>query len=541
LSRIEAVALSLGVRRPIVTLIAGADAMPATWGAFRPTLLLPSSAEGWSEVRLNAVLVHELAHVARWDSLSQAVARLAVALLWFNPLVWAAAGRARLERERACDDRVIASGTRASEYAHQLLALMSLVRPAGTSTSLAMARRSHLAGRLSAILNVDVNRGGRSRAALALAAGFIVVTLPLAAARPAARLTDQEATAAKPAPVAAPFQASAPQHLDFSGTSKGRRGSGEVGYSLVTPDGKPNVAPGLYNGHGKQFFFFNSGPAPAPRQRIEGPARTSPTFLHAKPPASIEREVSVASITTPVAPPAEAPDIDVLVAGEVQAPGHARTKRQLTLSAAIALAGGYTPGAEVVEIRRRSSGEGPVAPTTPVNEYRIQYVIRAELESHRETDPLLAGGEFIMVRPGLYLLDPPVRGFGAGAFRPQFAVWGLAAPVVLTSKEPEYTRAGMVAKLQGTVELEVVVNADGTVREARVLKGLDQLLPDILTDLRRFQDAHAAAVLEIIGNGPLGLDANAVECVKTWTFTPGTVLGHPQPMIHTVSVEFRLR
>jgi TonB family protein len=212
-----------------------------------------------------------------------------------------------------------------------------------------------------------------------------------------------------------------------------------------------------------------------------------------------------------------APLAKVVVSGEVRSPG---TVTAPTLWAAIAQAGGLTAVAEVVELRRRSSGTGPVTSGTPADEYRAQYVIRPDLVGHAEPDPVLTGGEFVVVRPGLYIHSPAPKGqFGAGGYRLRYTTWGVTAPVVLTSKEPQYTAAGMLAKLQGTVDLEVLVNADGTVGDARVLKGLDALLPDIVA----------------------GLDANAIECVKTWTFVPGTILGRPTPIIQAVSVPFKLR
>ena len=99
----------------------------------------------------------------------------------------------------------------------------------------------------------------------------------------------------------------------------------------------------------------------------------------------------------------------------------------------------------------------------------------------------------------------------------------------------------MILKLQGVVEVEAVVNADGSVGDARVLKGLDWRLPDLVAELKRIGGTHSESVLQIVGNGPIGLDANAVECVKTWTFTPGTILGEATPIIQTVSVPFKLR
>jgi hypothetical protein len=92
-----------------------------TIGVLRPHVLLPAAADGWSPERLRAVLVHELGHVRRRDTLIQLGAQLACALYWWNPLAWLAAARLRIEREHACDDLVLGAGIRPSSYAADLL------------------------------------------------------------------------------------------------------------------------------------------------------------------------------------------------------------------------------------------------------------------------------------------------------------------------------------------------------------------------------------------------------------------------------------
>jgi len=129
--------------------------MPMTWGILRPVVLLPANADEWPQERREAVLTHELAHVARKDVLTLALAQVAVALHWFNPLAWIAARELRVERERACDDEVLRAGAKASAYADYLLRVARSTRIVGAAAlgGLAMARPSQMAGRLLAVLD----------------------------------------------------------------------------------------------------------------------------------------------------------------------------------------------------------------------------------------------------------------------------------------------------------------------------------------------------------------------------------------------------
>ncbi len=61
--------------------------VPLTWGIRAPEILLPASAQEWSEDDKRHALLHELAHVNRQDWLVQVIARLVCAIYWFNPLV----------------------------------------------------------------------------------------------------------------------------------------------------------------------------------------------------------------------------------------------------------------------------------------------------------------------------------------------------------------------------------------------------------------------------------------------------------------------
>jgi uncharacterized protein (TIGR03435 family) len=95
---------------------------PAVVGIFRPVLLLPEGLEqrlGAEELR--AVLTHERCHVVWLDNLAAGLHMLVAALFWFNPLVWWFGARLVTERERACDEQVLAEGHRPENYAEGIL------------------------------------------------------------------------------------------------------------------------------------------------------------------------------------------------------------------------------------------------------------------------------------------------------------------------------------------------------------------------------------------------------------------------------------
>lgn len=102
-------------------------------------------------------------------------------------------------------------------------------------------------------------------------------------------------------------------------------------------------------------------------------------------------------------------------------------------------------------------------------------------------------------------------GMGGGEFRPGN---GVTSPEILFEKRPEYTSEAMRAKVQGIVEVEALVNPDGTVGRVQIIRSLDD----------RF-----------------GLDQKALEAVRMWRFRPGMRLGKPVPVLVTIELTFTLR
>src|SRR5262249_60862855 len=132
-----------------------ARTLPRVWVILRYCLMLPAAAEHWSDEQLRSVVVHELAHVKRRDTMARLVAQIACSLHWFNPLVWLASWRLGVECERACDDLVLASGVRPSAYAGHLLEVVTGGSPAGLRPAggLAKGRKAALERRPGAALS----------------------------------------------------------------------------------------------------------------------------------------------------------------------------------------------------------------------------------------------------------------------------------------------------------------------------------------------------------------------------------------------------
>jgi beta-lactamase regulating signal transducer with metallopeptidase domain len=152
-----------GIRRPWRLRLSTQKGLSTalTWGTARPVVLLPAEARSWSPGRLDAVLIHELAHVRRHDSLTQFFAFLVCAIYWFHPAVWLTARALRQDAEIAADDRVLASGVKPSFYAGQLLQMAALAGSRNTPSSpigASALRPSKIETRIRSIVDPHVRR-----------------------------------------------------------------------------------------------------------------------------------------------------------------------------------------------------------------------------------------------------------------------------------------------------------------------------------------------------------------------------------------------
>ena len=95
--------------------------VPATVGIRRPLILLPASWREWNPQKLEAVLAHEISHVARHDAFSQLLSKLHCALFWFSPLPWWLDRQITELAEQASDEAALAGGADRKLYAETLL------------------------------------------------------------------------------------------------------------------------------------------------------------------------------------------------------------------------------------------------------------------------------------------------------------------------------------------------------------------------------------------------------------------------------------
>ncbi len=161
--------------------------VPTVIGVIKPTILLPLSfATGLTPKQVEMLLGHELAHIRRHDPLFNIIQRLIEAMLFFHPATWYLSRKIRLERENSCDDRVLATGGRAIEYAQSLVEVaqqgLDNKAPSLAAESLqSTGRPSQLRTRIKRLLGYTPHEQMRLKQTWLLSATLIIFTIAAAA------------------------------------------------------------------------------------------------------------------------------------------------------------------------------------------------------------------------------------------------------------------------------------------------------------------------------------------------------------------------
>jgi uncharacterized protein (TIGR03435 family) len=190
-------ARTFGTPEGVRTLAVPWPCEPAIVGVWRPALVLPADiASHLTADQLASVIAHELSHLRRRDNLAAAVHMLVEAIFWFHPGVWLIERRLVDERERACDESVIAACVEPETYAEAILQVCRRYIRAPTLVHAAVTGAS-LRERVERILRSrPVARVSAWWRAALVSGAALVVALPLAAgaATGTAASADQSAT-----------------------------------------------------------------------------------------------------------------------------------------------------------------------------------------------------------------------------------------------------------------------------------------------------------------------------------------------------------
>ncbi|MGD1080582.1 MAG: M56 family metallopeptidase [Candidatus Sulfotelmatobacter sp.] len=120
--------------------------VPLTMGILRSTILLPSGWREWDDAKLDAVIAHELSHVARRDALTQRLSLLHRAIFWFSPLAWWLDRQLADLAEQASDEAALSCGANRENYARTLLGFFEALQTAPGRVwwqGVAMAKLGH--------------------------------------------------------------------------------------------------------------------------------------------------------------------------------------------------------------------------------------------------------------------------------------------------------------------------------------------------------------------------------------------------------------
>lgn len=104
--------------------------VPATLGVLHPVILLPIGWRQWDEAKLDAVLAHEVSHVARRDALTQRLSLVHRSIFWFSPLAWWMDRQLTELAEEASDEAALAGGADQARYAETLLGFFATLEAA---------------------------------------------------------------------------------------------------------------------------------------------------------------------------------------------------------------------------------------------------------------------------------------------------------------------------------------------------------------------------------------------------------------------------
>lgn len=488
-----------GRGRPVALLASRTVLEPSVVGPFRPRVLWPLAvSEALEPAQLDAVLIHELSHVRRRDTLSGAVHMAVETIFWFHPLVWWMTSKLVDERERACDEAVLASGAEPHRYAEGLLKVCRCCLESPLPCVPGVTG-SNLTDRVERILTSSPVRSLHPGSRLLLGAVAVaIVAGPMAvgamAARPVLAAPTVEGLETTSGSIAALDTLPPAVVSGVPLTPNRARTISPTSASISTARRRATVAsPDAATG---------SGPTQAT------PAQTAPT-QRAPEVVDVGNGVSMPVLLIKVDPTYTDEALAARIEGEVWLAGVVEpngTLSNITVSKSLDAVHGLDDAAVAAAKKWRfKPGLRNGAPVRARVQLLLEFRLRAQPAAPDPSDA--ADAMRTRLQGGVKIDDE----FGKGAR--QITERGVVPPKVKGRVDARYTSDAMRAKLQGVVKMDVVVRADGTVGDARITESLDKTF---------------------------GLDDAALQAIKVWTFEPGTLDGRPVPVVVAIIMEFRL-
>lgn len=156
---VQDTARQLGITREVRIFLSEKIASPLTIGFFKPLILVPvASINHLTIAQLEAILLHELAHIKRYDYLINILLSVAEISLFFNPFTRLFSSHIRKERENSCDDWVLQFQYSASTYAEALLRMAQLQATPAFAMAAAGSHQHELLNRVKRMIGANENR-----------------------------------------------------------------------------------------------------------------------------------------------------------------------------------------------------------------------------------------------------------------------------------------------------------------------------------------------------------------------------------------------
>ena len=173
---VQKIGAQLGIKKKVLVYLSDLVKSPMTIGYLKPIILLPVAAlNNLSTQQVEAILLHELSHIRRYDYLVNFIISIINTILYFNPFVKQFMQTIEEERENCCDQLVLQFGYDKVSYAS---ALLSLEKMSARQRVLALGAtgKKYLLSRIEKIVGMEQKKGfSRNQLAGMLAALFCIV------------------------------------------------------------------------------------------------------------------------------------------------------------------------------------------------------------------------------------------------------------------------------------------------------------------------------------------------------------------------------